>query len=753
MKGSRGISPVEIWTAIHAGALVLSAPAIAQNDEASPAVSAFRVRGDNSAPLNVDTGWLANENEQARVEADRPFRIRMEGPAFGSKSGLDLQYRRNGGEWLRLEAHDFPYPEREVSLDFEDIAEGQPARQWKFIQGSPDGFAVLSEKGAATLAATGGRSGLTAIHPLPWPASPDLALTTRFRLANAREGFTFVFGYRDEANHDTLRVHGDGRLSLARLAGGEEKSIWKSESPVIAEGWNELEFAAQEGRFTLELNGRELLAIPFSGTAGQPGLSVPPGGAAEFDEIEFEGVARAPRVSIVSTSAYFDGDPTADLLSGSSATFVAGSGVSLQETARLADEGNGHSEYEWPLVIRRYGDGPVRNEMGDLFEFRMVDLAGNPLDGSAIARVALDVRPGHLGGTFVETPGRIGPWQTANGDLYFIMEPSETDNKFMMMKSIDEGHTWVEIDGANRPRIGDLEAVDARFDGDTIHILHQVTRSVRYHTFRTSDHPTHPDSWDIRDEVAANADAIAQMATLERRSDDRLVAVFLADRLNLVIKGVDGGWSDPIELDPHQTFINTGPQAVLDSEGRTHLAYASDDGRIWYRTLEPDGTLTGPVSIALGAGTGRPVYGPVLPLVFDEEDNAVTIAYRLSDGTLWERTVYQRSGPKPAQQISDIPLVTNAVDSQQAGADLVMTPNGPAVLFIDEATRSIFTAHKTDGEWSEPKLVITGIDGSWVRGAIIRKKSGESVIGFVYDAGSKGGTGLNRYSEVAHTTE
>ncbi len=37
------------------------------------------------------------------------------------------------------------------------------------------------------------------------------------------------------------------------------------------------------------------------------------------------------------------------------------------------------SEWEWPLVVRRYADGAVTNEEGDRFAFRMVDAQGRPL--------------------------------------------------------------------------------------------------------------------------------------------------------------------------------------------------------------------------------------------------------------------------------------------------------------------------------------------------------------------------------------
>jgi hypothetical protein len=376
----------------------------------------------------------------------------------------------------------------------------------------------------------------------------------------------------------------------------------------------------------------------------------------------------------------------------------------------------------------------------------MVDSTGAPVAAGPLGSVVLRVPPGHLGGTFVETPGRIGPWQAINGDLYFIMEPAESDNKFMVVKSSDGGRSWREVDGENRPRTGDLESVDSRLVGDRIHIIHQVTRSVRYHVFRTSDHPTHPDSWEIRDEVAVTADAVAQTASMAMRSDGSLPLFFLSDRLHYVIRGVDGAWSQPIEIDPEEKFINTGPQAVVGRGDVVHLAYFSDDGSIWYRRLLPDGTLTPRQKLAQGAGAGRPEYGAVLPLAYDAASDTVIIAYRLADGTLWERRVKGNSAPRAAVRISRIPVITDAVDSQQPAADLVTDGEATYALFVDEATRAIYSS-RGNGRWGRPVIRVDGINGSWVRGNIIRKPDGTRVYGYVYDAGSGGGAGMNRYAE------
>jgi len=741
-----------------AGALFAGAPALARTHadadaDADADAAVFRIRGDIAAPLNADSDWLAGQSEQAKVEADRPFRIRMEAPAIAREADLALEYRRNGGEWTRLEAHDFPYPEREVALDFAgmtaELTVGQAEQGWRVIRAAPASLTIARTGSESALRVSSGDTGFAAIYPLPWPAAPDVGLSARLSMSSAPDGFSFLLGYRDEANHAIVQIDPHGRIALISVIGGAAQTIGAAELPMIQQAWHELEFAAEAGNFTLEWDGKQVLSLPFAALSGQPGLAIPPGAMVEFAELEFEGVARTPQVSIISTPAYRQGDPTTDLLAGSDAPFIAGAGISLAELVPFEGGAKGHSEFEWPLVIRRYSDGPMVGFSGDIFEFRMVDGAGDPFDGAENARVILEVPPGHLGGTFVETPGRIGPWKTANGDLYFIMEPSETDNKFMMMKSVDAGRSWTEMDGANRPETGDLEAVDARLEEGVIHILHQVTHSVRYHTFHTSDHPLHRDSWGVRDEVAARADAVAQMATMVRRSDGSLVAVFLADRLHYVIGDGHGHWSEPIALGPLDGTIDTGPQALLGDADQVHLAYASADGRIWYRTLESDGTLTPRLLLAEGAGSGRPVYGAVLALVRDQTSGEVTIAYRLADGSLWERTRQSDGSFAPPLQITALPVVTDAVDSQQAGADLVMTGQGPVVLFIDEASRSIYCTQKRGLNWAEPRLLISGIEGSWIRGQLVSEDPGKPTIGFVYDAGSKGGTGLNRYATAS----
>ena len=97
--------------------------------------------------------------------------------------------------------------------------------------------------------------------------------------------------------------------------------------------------------------------------------------------------------------------------------------------------------------------------------------------------------------------------------------------------------------------------------------------------------------------------------------------------------------------------------------------------------------------------------------------------------------------------MTDRNVVLQAVDSQQPGADAVLDGETVHVLFIDESSRSIFSTHDRGG-WQPSTPQVSNIQGSWVRGNIYTRRDRTRVYGFVYDAGSRGGAGLNRFREV-----
>src|SRR5688572_27625974 len=109
---------------------------------------AFRVRTDFTAALNSDQGWAGGLNENVTVPADRPFRVRLEveqPPGAAARAPFRLQYRRNGGEWTGVEAHDFPHPVRELELEFAKSEVGATPEGWSITPGGAGGMTVASD--------------------------------------------------------------------------------------------------------------------------------------------------------------------------------------------------------------------------------------------------------------------------------------------------------------------------------------------------------------------------------------------------------------------------------------------------------------------------------------------------------------------------------------------------------------------------------------------------------------------------------
>ncbi len=212
---------------------------------------------------------------------------------------------------------------------------------------------------------------------------------------------------------------------------------------------------------------------------------------------------------------------------------------------------------------------------------------------------------------------------------------------------------------------------------------------------------------------------------------------------------LEGQWSQAAEIDAGAPQRNAGPQAVIGRDAIVHLAYFADDGAIWYRRLLLDGALTERQLLATGAGSGEADYGAVLPLAHDPRTDTVFVVYRLADGSLWERSIEGDAPPSEPAMVTDRRVITDAVDAQQPAADVVFDGQRLHVLFVEEASRSIFSTHKEGQAWEPPVLRVDKIEGSWVRGNVIRQPDRRRVYGFVYDAGSQGGAGFNRYAEFA----
>jgi hypothetical protein len=465
-----------------------------------------------------------------------------------------------------------------------------------------------------------------------------------------------------------------------------------------------------------------------------------------FSEFPYPSFA-TPAVSAISTQAYLHGEETDRLLGNADMDWEEGAGLNGVASTPVWNTKSEAMEWEWPLVIRRFSDGPTFVEDGSVIELRVVDGNGIPLPGPAPIKLELAASRGHLGGTFVETPGRLGPYQSADGHLYFFMEPSETDNRFMAVQSMDFGKSWREVDGPGRPNADDLEGVASVRVGSTIHLLHQVSREVFYHAFDMGGGAALP-SWRVNSEsIATPEEPPTQFADVTARSDGSLVAVYGgARKLFIQTRSPAGVWGEAAEIDTDIAPDLSGPLLVTSANDVVTLAYTGRDGSGFIRHFHPDGSLSSRQILSSNLGSDDKENGAILPLVALPESEITVVIYRERDGILYERRFSDTGVLSAPIKVSNLPVITDAVDSEQAGADVVRHGSSLHLIFIEQHSRSIFYSRSDrPGIWSEPKLLIEGIDGSWIRGSVHHNVEGHPVYGFVYDGGSRGGSGFNRY--------
>jgi len=722
--------------------------------------TAYRVRSDVQVGLNADQGWAAAINQAASVEADHPFRLRFEVEAseeMTSPRRYRLEWRRNDGAWAPLPAENFPQPEKLQELELGSPADGAFNRRWQFERGDATAMRWHTDEKDEYLRLETGEQGMLALgrYRIPWQPR-EFAIELRLSDdRRARAGF--VFDYQDTQNHARVEVIRPGTIRIVVVDNGEVSVVAEHATEIDAGRWLELKTIIDGQDLVVEFDDEALVfSEKLATTVHSPrlGIYLPERSAADFRSIAIEGEPRTPRTSIVASKAFDHAAPTEDLLGVSELPFAGGAGVSFAAQTPPWNAEGAHGEWEFPIVVRRFSDQAALNEAGDRFDYRLIDGRGVALSTETVASVTLKVPDGHLGGTFVETPMRIGPWQADTGDLYFLMEPAETWNALMTVKSCDMGDSWREVDGTHRPQTGDLEGFASVLVDDRIHMLHQTSDDVWYHAFNTADHPQAPDVWAIRDEhVASPPEPPTQVADIAVRTDGSLVAVYGGpDDIRLRIRSARGQWDPERLIEGEKDTRLSGPTIVRGRGDVIHLAYTADDGSAWYRYITADGELREPVRISSSLGTASEDVGAILPLLYMPQSNSVSVIYRARQGRLYERRQDAEGNWSDPVAVSERVVVQNAVDSDQVGADAIVHGDTMHVLFIEQGTGRLFHAARKHGTWREIGRLVDDEQVQWVRGALVELPDGRLAYGYVYDGGSSGGSGKNRYAQIIFGT-
>jgi RTX calcium-binding nonapeptide repeat (4 copies) len=472
-------------------------------------------------------------------------------------------------------------------------------------------------------------------------------------------------------------------------------------------------------------------------------------------------------VEIRPSAQYADGDATTNILSGSSATFAAGTGNEDNDTG-LWNNGTAHGEFEWAVLIRRtfgtFPNSPTgHNVDGDEFEFRLSTTAGDAFSETVLPpKVTLNVPARLLGGTIVETPGRMGPHKDGNGNLYYLMEYSETYPLAALMKSGDGGNTWVPQDVLSPPEKRDWESADILISGTELKVFQQQGQNVFFHTFRTSEDGT-PDTWNIKDEVAAATQPSTntnQCGSLVRRSDGSFVAFFCEDlsssfgRVAYNVRSSGGTWGTEVIIDSEASTGFEWAVGVLGESDLTHIFYLDrTNGIVYYRTLTSGGTLSGRTQIATGlTGSGDSNIAGILPAVYYDDAGAekVLVVYKKSDDKLYAVTVTDGT-PGSEQAVTSETVVSNVGGSHSPGAALVVDGTTAYVLYGDNSTKDLWLRSSVNGAaWSSATEIEDNVTVDLVTASVFTHSAGnggDKVIGYIFDNGSEGFTGKLTYGE------
>lgn len=493
-------------------------------------------------------------------------------------------------------------------------------------------------------------------------------------------------------------------------------------------------------------------------------------------------------VSCIPSGQYTDLDPTTDLLTTATGTFVAGDGNEDNTTGTVTFSATNHTEHEFCIIVRKLARNGADSANGHISDGDTVDFRLYKDDDTALdiytntARLTISNRAGHIGGTWVETPH--ASWIVdKSGNLYYLSEYADlptTASAPVMMKSTDGGDSWEAMDEAGAPAQTDLEAGDLRYDpdNDIIHIAIQGPSGddVFYWTFTPADHATTPDEWVTEQTVDTAATPGDQMVAIEYRADSTVVMFYgdndgTNDRVRYRIRSSGGTWGSENDLDSEASTNIGGVKTVLNPTDDTiHIFYHAWNGtvgEIWYNTLSSGDSLGTRAQVdqtpTINADGGSRVNNVLRPRIYDAAGTTMlVVGYHEDGGT--DDVYINETDISSIDWTANEETALSSVDTNMLGGASVA-----ADLAVDDDNDDIWV-WGVDGSDFDPKYD-KRVGGAWdgdtdyaqttdkgIRAEVFTHSSGNggaTVIGVIrHDKNGHavnigpGGTGFARYDEI-----
>jgi hypothetical protein len=393
---------------------------------------------------------------------------------------------------------------------------------------------------------------------------------------------------------------------------------------------------------------------------------------------------------------------------------------------------------------------------GELTASDDVSVTVGPAGGGSVAT-------GEIEGVEIESHDHLAPVVDGNGNLYRVTEDTVANgNRPRLMKSSDGGRTWVEQDVANRPTTGDTEGGWMLQDGPTIWFAWQKSAKVHLTRFRTSDHPTSPDTYEIQTEnVASPSSPGPQYASLARNTDGSLWIAYGdspsgGPRSAVVKRESGGGYGEPIVID--SATSTTAPRLVKGDDDLTHVFYKDHTNhRVYWRTLTTAGLLSAPVRVdSAGTSTTETAITNAVSYT-DAGVEVLVVAFAGPTGVL--RSVEIRDGVVQAEQtVSSEPVTINPGNTTNLAAVAHLAVAGTTVvaMWSDAADGHVYRdVRPTGGAWGEDLITVDTGTGTaaaawYVYANVLSRTSEQARVAFTYDLGPHADEESNiMYDEVS----
>ena len=452
-----------------------------------------------------------------------------------------------------------------------------------------------------------------------------------------------------------------------------------------------------------------------------------------------------PAVWFADTSVYNDGDATTDLLTGagtSGETFTAGEGQG-DNTTGVITLNQQHTEIEFPIILPKLYDGPAHHDAGTTFDFRLYQTDGTPLDGyTNTPRITLTHETGKIGGTEMSRPDHVGPFVDSNDNMYFMVANSPTSEKPVMMKSTDDGVTWLPVDVAGSP-FATIYGYSIIQDGSILRMLIHRGSNVRYSEFYTSDDGTAPDEWgtggNLNQLVESDSfPSYAETVCLVKVSSTEFWGFWTLSIPTSELryaKRTSGTWGTINDVDTSIGVISSAT-AVVDSNNDTYIFYqdyAAED--LYYKLLTSGGTLDGSGTIVATdiSFVGSNEFGIVPGLLYDDGGVDVIVIGWMASSNVWTR--YLRDGVLQTASRADNEIVffDNISDKMPMAC---LANNGKDVYFIysDLFDNDVYRNLNSDeAGWGGTDIELHNNVYAWRPRASFIDHSSDTVIGYVWN--------------------